>query len=197
VKSQYFLSLAAGLLALNFQAAAAPLPVSGCINDVGDSGFTCNFYETQGGVASEISDIVAFPTGQATTAGYIVLLESPASSHTDPTQWSDILQFIDNGGGIATSAQLLSSGCNCFPSVATVFAAPNLFLVETQVGTGDDFLDSTPYVSGFNTFNIFSAAPDPPSPAPEPGSILLFASGLALSAARWRVLRRGKETLGS
>lgn len=194
VKSQLFLTLAVGFLTLNFPLAASPVPSSSCANDIGDSGFSCNFYESLAGVPSEVSDIVAFPSGQSTTAGYIVLLESPSSSHTDPTQWSDILQFIDNGTGNATSAQLLSSGCNCFPSLTTVEAAPNLFLTETQTGTGNDFLDSTPYVSGFNTFNIFSAAPDPLTSAPEPDSLVLFASGLALSLAWFRVrVRRHKS----
>jgi hypothetical protein len=172
---------------------AAASPVSNCINDVGDSGFACNFFETlANGTASQSSNVVSFPVGQSVVAGYVVLLESPSASHTDPTEWSDVLQFIDGGSGQATSGQLFSYGCNCFPISATVNAAPSTFVLETQTGQGNDFSDSTQFNAGFNTFNMFSAAPNT---VPEPASGALVGSALVLVVV-FLTLTRPKERGG-
>src|ERR1700724_301980 len=48
-------------------------PVSSCANNVGDSGFTGNFFETSiFGAASEISNIVPFSTDQFTSPSPIL-----------------------------------------------------------------------------------------------------------------------------
>jgi hypothetical protein len=181
VQARVCLLLAIGVIGGASSASAGP--ISSCATIVGTSGFACNFYETTDtGLPSEISNVVSLPS--TVEAGYIVLLESPSSLNTDPTQWSDVLQFIDGGGGNANTAQLFSSGCLCFPTFATVNAAPNFFQLETQVGQGNDFTDSTTIATTFNTFNIFSAAPDPaPDAAPEPASLALMASALSLLVA--------------
>jgi hypothetical protein len=182
------LLLLAGVVWTSISIVAAS-PVSNCVNDVGDSGFACNFFETlANGMASQSSNVVSFPLGQSVLAGYVVLLESPSASHTDPTQWSDVLQFIDGGSGQATSSQLFSAGCNCFPTSATVNAGPSAFVLETQTGQGDDFSDSTQFNAGFNTFTVFSAAPNT---VPEPGSGVLV--GLALVFLIALALTRPKE----
>jgi hypothetical protein len=156
-------------------------PISTCANHVGDSGFTCNIYETLAdGTPSDASNTFSFPTAQSVSSGYIVLMDAPGADQTDSTQWSDVLHFIDDGLGQATTGQLLSIGCNCYPTYAQVTAVAHLFMLETQVGTGNDFLDSTPYVTGFNTFNIFSASPDP---VPEPASFALMGSSLLITLA--------------
>jgi len=183
VRARSFVLLA---VALGIASVASAGPISFCTNNIGDSGFTCNFFETTAaGVPSDTSNVVAFPVSQSTSAGYVVLLESPGGSHFDSTQWSDVLQFIDNGTGAATSAQLFSSTSPSFPTPAQVNSAANLFLVENQTGTGNDFIDSTQFVAGFNAFNIFSASPvSGPSLAPEPASIGLVGLALILAFAR-------------
>ena len=179
MKSQLIWSVALGVLSMVSNLSAGPM--SACLNHVGDSGFTCNIFETSAdGTPSETSNVFSFPTAQSVSAGYVILMETPGGDQTDTSQWSDVLHFIDDGLTVATTGQLLSSGCNCFPSFAAVNAAPNIFLTETQIGTGNDFLDSTTYSAGFNVFNIFSAAPDP---IPEPASSALLGSGLLLAVA--------------
>jgi hypothetical protein len=179
VQTQAVLLLAIGVLGGSSVASAGP--ISSCAPIVGSSGFACNFYETTAtGLPSEISNLVSLPS--TVQAGYIVLLESPSSINSDPTTWSDVLQFIDGGTGNANTAQLFSSGCACFPSFATVNAVSNFFQLETQTGTGNDFTDSTTIATTFNTFNIFSAAPNlsggGPGSVPEPASLALMASAL-------------------
>ena len=182
MKSQSLLSVTLAVFGIVSNVSAGP--VSACLGHAGDSGFTCNIYETLAdGTPSEISNIFSFPVGQLVSSGFVVLLEAPGADQTDPTQWSDVLHFIDDGAGMSTTGQLLSSGCNCFHTYSQVTGAPSLYMTETQIGTGDDFLDSTAYVSGFNTFNIFSAAPDP---TPEPASSALRGSALLLAVAYTR-----------
>jgi hypothetical protein len=177
VKSRSILSVALGVLGIVSNVSAGP--VSACLNNTGDSGFTCNIFETLAdGTPSDISNIFSFPTGQVVSSGYIVLLEAPGATQSDPTQWSDVLHFIDDGSTMSTTGQLLSIGCNCYPTFAVVSAAPHLFMTEIQVGTGNDFIDSTQFVAGFNVFNIFSAASDP---VPKPATSALLGSGLLIA----------------
>jgi hypothetical protein len=180
--------LVAGAFALMAAGVLSAAPTSSCVaNSGGAAGFTCNVFESlANGTPSEISNIFQLPNG--VTAGFIVLLEHPNSLQTDNTQWSDVLHLIDNGQGVATTAQLLSDGCNnsaapfsCFPTFAQVNAAPNAFIVEVQTGTGDDFTDKTTFNASPNTYNIFSGAPvnENEVVTPEPASMALLGAGLA------------------
>jgi PEP-CTERM motif len=165
--------------------AGSAAPISSCVANLSGIGITCNVYESNaGGNPSEISSI--FSLGTSAVAGYVVLLESPTADETNIANWSDVLHFIDDGVGLASTAQLLSAGCGCFPSFATVSAAAGQFIVETQFGTGDDFKDFTTYQPTVtDTYNIYSAAPL--TAVPEPGSFFL-AGATVLSLALRRKL---------
>jgi hypothetical protein len=145
-------------------------PVSSCTPNM-TVGITCNVFETDaGGNPSEISNV--FSLGTNTVAGYVVLLEMSGADQTNNANWSDVLHFIDDGMGFASTAQLLSAGCNCFPSFAMVNAAGAAFIVESAT-------PPTVYSPGSDTYNIFSA-----EEVPEPGAAWLLAFGLI--ALGWR-----------
>ncbi len=181
-------------LAIPFLLAAATAsagPVSSCAAN-GQGGITCNIFETDAqGNPAEVSNV--FALGTAVIAGWVVLLENPLAFVNDLSQWSDALHFIDDGSGLtAATAQLLSDGCNCFPPFDTVNAAPHVFLVETQTGTGDDFTDFTVFQAPPNTYNIFSGAPGTAGAVPEPAGAALGAGGLLVLALASRRGRSGE-----
>jgi len=144
---------------------AGAAPISNCLlNDPADiqQGITCNIFESlNDGTPSEVSGLVALPI--IAVAGYIGVLENAGGSHTDPSQWSDVLSFVNRGDGLAVSLQLLSIGCNvaagdtsCFPNPAQVAA----FIVESAV---DPTVFVAPAIIGDNFYNIYSS--DVPEPA--------------------------------
>jgi hypothetical protein len=162
-----------GLLLLACILASAG-PISGCISGAGSS-FTCNFYETLAdGTPSEVSNIVILPN--MVTTGYVVLFETPAGSFSDSSTWSDVLAFL--GSGATNQAQLWSSG-GFTPSFITAVQSSSSIatLVETQTGTGNDFLDFTTFTAGPDVYNIYSAAPNVEN-APEPASLAFGAVGM-------------------
>ena len=132
-------------------------------------GITCNIFETDAsGNPSEISN--AFSLGTSVVPGYVVLLEGAGVDQTNVANWSDVLTFIDDGNGFASTAQLLSEGCNCFPSFATVTMGGVEFVVETP--------PQTVYSpSGTDVYNIFSDEAGE-TQIPEPASFGLIAVSL-------------------
>jgi hypothetical protein len=119
-------------------------------------------------------------------AGFVVLLESPNAVQTDPTQWSDVLQFIDSGTG---NTLRLFSDTGSFPG--NVLTSPHTFITEIQTGTGNDFTDFTVYTADINTYNIYSGAPVNENETPEPASAALVGSGLIALIVR---ARRAEKT---
>jgi hypothetical protein len=171
------------LLASFVSCLAFAAPVSSCAaNPPSLGGFTCNVYPSLAdGTPSELSDI--FNLFDTVTAGFIVLLDSPTADPQDVSQWSDVLELIDNGEGNAATARLMSNGCNCFPTFDTVSNYPSGFLVENQSGSGDDFVDFTAFTGGLNTFNIYSASRAVESgDVPEPATLALMGGGLSFLA---------------
>ena len=125
-------------------------------------GITCNIFETDAfGNPSEISN--AFSLGTIVVPGYVVLLEGAGLDQTNVANWSDVLTFIDDGNGFASTAQLLSDGCNCFPNYNTVSMGGVQFIVETPPVTVYS-------PSGTDVYNIFSDETGE-SQIPEPGTL--------------------------
>jgi hypothetical protein len=158
-----------------------PAATSACAVNTQGGGFTCNVFEDN----PETSNVITLPNG--VTAGYVVLLEH-AGDQNNRNNWSDVAWFKDNGNGIATTLTFLSD-TGSLPSLATVLASPNAFILEVQQGTGNDNTDMTLYNASPNTYHFFSGAPVNEGVEPEPASMALLGSGLAALAliARKRV----------
>lgn len=124
-------------------------------------GITCNIFESDPDVFSLTTSVVP---------GYLVLLDGAGVDQTNVANWTDVLTFINDGNGFATTAQLLDEACNCFPSFATVTMGG----VEFVVATPPETVYSP---SGTDVYNIFSDASSG-SQVPEPASLGLAAAAL-------------------
>ena len=158
-----------------------PSQRSGCIGNNGGAGpgFTCNIFETNNEPKTETPTTVPLP--DLVTAGYLVLLETAASSSNDIGQWSDIAWFQDRGDGFSISVRFFSDPLT-FPTLMQIQNSPNVFITEIQTGVGNDDTDVTVFNAvsdtGTNTYNFHSGAPINDNDIPEPTSSVLAGTGL-------------------
>jgi hypothetical protein len=196
-----------------------PPPSSSCFGPVTPLALQCALYETRRDatgteVASEISDVVDFTKSIVACAptcivpsGAVAIVENPNLPQTDPTNWSDVVEFLPVTAGAppgspSTSVQQLSEGCgnpnnpfdvSCYPPASAI----TQFVVEVQSGQGNDFTDCTPFAYLFNgqSFAQVNACSDAPlNEAPNPdvpeaplAAMLPFAAlGVLVAGYGWR-----------
>jgi hypothetical protein len=187
-RKTYLFSLAAMALVA---ASAQAIPLTRFLPSAA-GGFEAFVYpELLDATPSSVSSIFALP--QTVNAGYVVILRNTTGDLRDIANWSDVIHFINDGNGKATSIQMLAGGPNqagYFPSLSTVSHSPSAFIIEGQSGNGfTDFTDysvkskQTTRNYHFFTADVFSV--------PDSGSTLMFlgVSFLAIVIFRRRLLQ--------
>ena len=161
---------------------ASALPVSSCALNGLPQGIDCNFYFSDaGGNPSSTSSLTSLPL--AVVAGFVVVV-MPLGDPNQPADWLAVLALFDDGGGTATTGQMLGPSCSCLPTLSEVLGAAHAFLFANPLGTQDT--NPTVFLTGTNTYNLFVPGP---IPAPEPATLLLLAIAVMAGAFARRARR--------
>jgi hypothetical protein len=172
---------AVGFLSVALISAAHALPVTTFTANA-SGGFDAFVYPTlaNGSFASQSAN---FALPFAVNPGYVIIVDDPTVSQKTTSNWSDVIRFINNGTGKATTMQMFAGGpdqASYFPSLAKVMNSPHVFLTESSA-TGCVFTDFTNYSINTNkvrNYHFFTAAA-PLAAVPEGAStLLLFAIAL-------------------
>jgi len=171
------------IVALALASVAKPAsadPISSCVTNV-SGGQTCNIYESDAnGNPTDTSSVVSTEAFQST--GYVVLLDN-TNDNTNPANWSDLAVFTQS------TIQLYSDG-TWTPALATAALAATNTQFILEAATAPTF-----YTPDQNLDQYFFYSPGTPvTPAPEPGTMTLFGSGLIafVGLAMWK-----KDSLAS
>src|SRR5207237_8452807 len=78
--------------------------------------------------------IAIFTLPIAVNAGFVIILDDPSVSAKDTSNWSDVIRFINNGTGKATTMQMFTGGpdqASYFPSLTKVLNSSHVFITES------------------------------------------------------------------
>lgn len=117
-----------------------------------------------GGASAATTGLCANPNGP-TTVGFVVVTNDMLNP-TDQSDWVQVLEFPNAGGGFATSFRLYSDPLT-FPTFGSI-SAPVAFASPFSVYNP---------AQGF-VYNIYNYSP-PSGDVPESGTMLMVAGGLA------------------
>jgi hypothetical protein len=175
----------AALIALALSSTAHALPVTTFVPTT-SGGFEGFVYPVLAdGSFSFQSAIFALPI--AVNPGFVVIVADPTLSVKDPSNWTDVIRFINDGNGKATTMQMFVGGpdqASYFPTVNKVLNASHIFIANSSLANGGwtDFTDYSVSGSKVRTYHFFTGA------IPEGGSTLALL-GIAFAAL---FLLRGK-----
>jgi VPDSG-CTERM motif len=174
---------AVGLLSGAFISVAHAFPVTSFTTN-SSGGFGAVVYPTLAdGTFTSQSAIFTLPF--AVNPGYVIIVDDPTVSNRNTSNWSDVIRFIGNGTGKATTMQMFTGGpdqTSYFPSLAKVMNSPHVFITESSA-TGGGFTDFTDYSVSTNkvrNYRFYTAAA-PLVATPDSGSTLTLL-GVALCA---------------
>jgi hypothetical protein len=166
----YILSLAFGALAATAQA----LPMTHFIPNATGGFDAFVFPELLDGTPAPVGGIFTLP--QQVNAGYVIILKQGTNDPRNIANWSDVIHFIDNGRGKATTIQMLDGGPNqasYFPSLATIRHNPVAVVVAAENEDGFTlFTDYSVRSKQKRNYHFFTA--DTFAAVPDGGSTLLL-----------------------
>ena len=167
---------------------------SGCVINASDpSGNTqtCTIVETNDTLDMPVDVLSQFAPDWVN--GFFILTELPGlpNSRTDPSNWSDVIEFFSSTGkGLADTAELIPEPFQ--PSLANAIGTTNLPVTFVpDMFNGQYITFQVTSFSGFtDTFRILNnTAVQPPSSVPEPATAQFVMPAFALLAACYRKLK--------
>lgn len=170
----------AALIALALSSTAHALPVTSFTTNA-SGGFEGFVYPVLAdGTFSFQSAIFTLPI--AVNPGFVIIVADPTLSVKDPSNWSDVIRFINDGTGHATTLQMFVGGpdqASYFPTVTKVLNASHVFVANASLANGGwtDFTDYSVSGTKVRTYHFFTGA----ITTPEAGSTLALL-GIAFAA---------------